>query len=226
MLRARLLFLVACLALASTAEARPRHEKTGATLHAGQPGQFDYYALALSWSPSYCATHQDPNQCGNGRQLGFVLHGLWPQYEKGYPESCSKQPLPAEDRARYAPLFPSPTLIGHEWPKHGTCSGLAPAAYFELTAKLKQQLAIPVPYQTPAQPVRTSNADFIQAFMQANPRLQTNGVLPFCSNGGRFLSELHACYDQRGEPGSCSAGEVKRSEKSCGQDTFLIRSVR
>ena len=62
----------------------------------GEPGEFDYYALALSWSPSYCATNggRDPNQCGSGRRLGFVLHGLWPQYEKGYPQSCSREPLP------------------------------------------------------------------------------------------------------------------------------------
>ena len=50
---------------------------------AGEPGRFDYYAVALSWSPAFCATHDDPNQCASGRQAGFVLHGLWPQYEQG-----------------------------------------------------------------------------------------------------------------------------------------------
>lgn len=230
MLHARQLLMVAgavaSLAVSGVSEAKPRHERSAPTPHSGQPGQFDYYALSLSWSPSYCATHKDPNQCGTGRQLGFVLHGLWPQYDKGYPERCSTEPLSAADKARYAPLFPSPTLIAHEWPKHGTCSGLTPAGYFELSAKLKQELAIPASYQAPAQPVRTSHADLIASFRKANPPMQANGVLPFCSNGGRFLSEIHACYDKGGAPASCSAGEVKRSEKSCGQDTFLLRSVR
>ena len=40
---------------------------------AGEPGKFDYYAVALSWSPAFCATHDDPNQCAPGRQAGFVM---------------------------------------------------------------------------------------------------------------------------------------------------------
>lgn len=224
--RARLLFLIAILAAGGAAEARPRHEKSAATQHDGAPGQFDYYALALSWSPAFCATHTDPNQCATGRQLGFVLHGLWPQYAKGYPQDCSTQPLSAQDRARYAPLYPAPTLIVHEWSKHGTCSGLAPAAYFELSSKLKSQLAIPAAYRQPAAPVRVSNADFVGAFMQANPAMPAGGVLPFCTGGGRFLSEIHACYDKDGKALSCAPEESKRSEKSCGQASFLIQSVR
>lgn len=224
--RTRLLFLIAILAVAGGADARPRHEKSNAAQRDNQPGQFDYYALALSWSPAFCATHSDPNQCATGRQLGFVLHGLWPQYAKGYPADCSTQPLPEQDRAKYAPLYPSPTLIKHEWSKHGTCSGLAPAAYFELSAKLKGQTVIPAPYLRPAEPIRVSNADFIGAFMKANPAMPAGAVLPFCTSGGRFLSEIHACFDKDGKADSCAPSESKRSDKSCGQANFLIQSVR
>jgi ribonuclease T2 len=207
--------LLAC----AGAQARKPHPE-------GEPGRFDYYAVALSWSPSFCADHDDPDQCGPGRQRGFVMHGLWPQYEKGYPQSCSNERLPSQVRASYTSLFPSPRMIAHEWDKHGTCSGLAPDSYFALSAKLRDQLVIPAPYQKPAAPVRVSYGEFVQSFKRANPRLADNAVLPFCGDGGRFLRELHACYDKRGESLSCGASEIKRSANSCRQSSFLLQSVR
>ena len=226
MRRSLMLLLLVSLTLAGPADARERHHKSAQSAQADVPGQFDYYALSLSWSPSYCAGHTDPNQCGTGRKLGFVLHGLWPQYDKGYPSDCSTVALSAADQQKYAPMFPSPTLITHEWPKHGTCSGLAPAAYFDLTASLKARVVIPAQFQQPAQPVRTSNAQFIQSFLQTNSTLVSDSVLPFCTGGGRFLQELHACFDKSGASRSCGVTEIKRSQKSCGQDTFLVQSVR
>lgn len=191
-----------------------------------QPGHFDYYALSLSWSPNFCASHADPAQCGTGKQFGFVVHGLWPQYAKGYPESCSTQKLTPELKEKYGPIFASPTLINHEWPKHGTCSGLQPADYFELTAKLKKELAIPANYEKPATPVKVSYQEFAQAFKAANPTYADGSILPFCSGGGRFLQEVHACYDKSGKPQGCAPAETKRSKSSCGKATFLLQSVR
>ena len=52
---------------------------------------FDFYVLSLSWSPTYCgseAGRDDRQQCGSGRPYAFVVHGLWPQYERGWPEDC------------------------------------------------------------------------------------------------------------------------------------------
>lgn len=192
------------------------------------PGQFDYYAVALSWSPSYCATQgqRDPEQCAMGRKLGFVLHGLWPQHEAGYPESCSNQPVPNAVRNQYLSIYPSPRLLGHEWRKHGTCSGLDPAAYFALSARLRESLVIPAQFRQPANPVRVTPAEFVQAFKQVNPGMARESVLPFCSGGGRFLRELHACYAKDGRSRSCSTGEIKRSYSSCRQGSFLLESVR
>ena len=213
----RSLLLVILLAVAAGAQAKkPR----------GEAGQFDYYALAMSWSPSYCADHRDRDQCDSGRRLGFVLHGLWPQYEAGYPQNCSTDRLASEVRGKYAAVFPSPKMIGHEWEKHGTCSGLDAAAYFALSAKLKDQLVIPALYQRPAAPLRVSPGELAQAFKAANPGLQRDGVLPFCGRGGRFLREIHACFDKGGASRSCSAGEIKRSYNSCRQQTFLMPNVR
>ena len=92
------------------------------------PGDFDFYILTLSWSPDYCAGSNvnDPQQCSLGKQLAFVLHGLWPQYTRGYPADCSTVKLPKDAQQKFPNLYPSPKLYSHEWDKHGTCSGLKP----------------------------------------------------------------------------------------------------
>lgn len=217
MTRTTSLLFIALLALSASAQAKKAR---------GEPGQFDYYALALSWSPAYCATRNDPAQCERPRPLGFVLHGLWPQYANGYPQSCTTERLPGPVRTKYAPLFPSPKLVEHEWKKHGTCSGLDPAGYFELSAKLKDRFIIPAAFQTPEQPVRTTYADMARAFKAANPALAADAVLPFCGGGGRFLREVRVCYSKDGAYMSCNPSQVKLSRKSCGQESFLLQSIR
>ncbi len=212
-----LLALTTLLAACGAADARRAR---------AEAGLFDYYALALSWSPSYCATNHDPDQCDSGRRLGFVLHGLWPQFEKGYPQDCSSEPLPANAMRSYGPLFPSPKLVGHEWRKHGTCSGLDPAAYFALSDKLRRQLVIPPALRQPGAPLRMSHRDFVQAFRDVNPGQVQDSVLPFCAAGGRFLRELHACFSKQGQARACSEGEVRRSYNSCRAETFLVQNVR
>lgn len=193
---------------------------------AGEPGRFDYYAVALSWSPAFCATHDDPQQCAPGRGAGFVLHGLWPQYERGFPQECSTERLAPQTEERYAALYPSRRLAAHEWKQHGTCSGLNQAAYFELSEKLSKQVAIPPAFQRPAAPVRTSYGEFVQAFHAANPRMADNAVLPFCGGGGKFLNEIHVCYDKRGASTACGASEIRRSENTCRKQSFVLQSAR
>jgi len=192
----------------------------------GEAGQFDYYALALSWSPEYCANRDEGQQCAPGRRLGFVLHGLWPQYENGYPQNCSTEHVPEDVRRRYAPIYPSPRLAVHEWKKHGTCSGLGAAAYFALSGKLKDGVRIPDAYRQPAAPVRASNDELVRAFMQANPALPAGSVLPFCGDGGRFLREVRICHAKDGAGRACGPADAKRSAKSCGQPSFLMKNVR
>ena len=69
-----------------------------------QPGQFDFYVLSLSWSPSFCEAAGErgtppQQQCG-ARPYSFVVHGLWPQYERGFPEFCQQ---PALGRGAHLP---------------------------------------------------------------------------------------------------------------------------
>src|SRR5947209_11849087 len=58
---------------------------------ASVPGHFDFYVLSLSWSPGFCDTggaEKHRGQCNAGSGLSFVVHGLWPQYETGFPSDC------------------------------------------------------------------------------------------------------------------------------------------
>jgi len=108
------------------------------------PGQFDYYILSLSWSPSFCETatgNARRQQCGP-RPFSFVVHGLWPQYERGFPESCQVPP-PRLDRnimRGMLDLMPAPGLVFHEWDQHGTCSGLPPREYFDLVRRGREKV--------------------------------------------------------------------------------------
>ena len=124
-------------------------------------GKFDYFVLALSWAPDYCAANgsSDPQECGLGKKLGFVLHGLWPQYNQGYPSNCGSEPLPAAVKAQFPGLYPNDTLFEHEWAKHGTCSGLTPERYLAFTRQIKDSVAIPPSLRAPQSPIRTTAAD-------------------------------------------------------------------
>ena len=190
--------------------------------------QFDFYLLALSWSPDYCATNDnpDPQQCSIGKKLGFVLHGLWPQYERGYPSDCSNVRLPASVKAKFPGLYPSQTLYDHEWEKHGTCSGLTPEEYLGLSKQLKDGVAIPAPYRAPEQPVRVTTAQFKKEFVAANPGLTEQALALNCSGAGRFLQEVYVCFTPAGKPTACSREVHADAAKSCQQADFLVRNVR
>ncbi len=192
------------------------------------PGKFDFYVLALSWSPDYCAAKGDgdPQQCGQGRQLGFVLHGLWPQYDRGWPANCTNEAFNPSMQQQFPSLYPSPKLYSHEWAKHGTCSGLSQKAYHQFSADLKAAVAIPDRYQQPSKPFRTTLNELKDDFVATNPGMSVDSVAPRCSGSGRFLQEVLVCRSKDGAAGTCSAEMLKKSQKSCGQENFLVRNVR
>ena len=123
---------------------------SGAASAADRAGDFDFYVLSLTWSPSYCdnARRPDPRQC-NLDIPGFVVHGLWPQYERGYPEYCDSsfpRRLPSSTISGIADVIPSPGAAQYQWEKHGICSGLRPQSYFSLVRQAARKVVIPKPY--------------------------------------------------------------------------------
>ncbi len=191
-------------------------------------GDFDFYVMALSWSPDYCAESgsSDPQQCAPGKKLDFVLHGLWPQYEQGYPSYCSTESMSNDLIDAYRGLYPSEKLFDHEWEKHGTCTGLSPDGYLLWSQTLKEKLTLPPIYDSPLEPFRTDAESLQEAFVKVNPEFSANSFAVYCSGSGRFLSEVFVCYEKDGDPRPCSAEILRKASKSCGQADFLVRNTR
>src|SRR5271154_2993219 len=166
------------------------------------PGEFDFYVLSLSWSPSFCEEASERGnggrsqaQCG-GRPFFFVVHGLWPQYEHGFPEYC-EQPSPWLDRnimTSMLDLMPAPGLIFNEWDKHGTCSGLAPRAYFETIRKARAAVKIPPEYLELSEPKTVAPAEIEDAFVKANPGLGPSAIAVTCDR--TRLGEVRICMSK------------------------------
>lgn len=183
--------------------------------------------MSLSWSPGFCATpagRGDDLQCGEQRHYGFVLHGLWPQYEqKGWPESCTTETLDDATVQGMLNIMPSPSLIQHEWQKHGTCSGLEPKEYFEEATEAFHSVHIPARYQAPQRTVMVSPDQLLQDFAAANPKFGPRGFVVLCSRNGRYLEEVRGCLDQDLDGRACNQ-EVLRDE--CRSDQIIMRPVR
>ena len=184
-----------------------------APLAAAEPGDFDFYVLALSWSPSYCANegvNADQRQCRGDLRRGFVLHGLWPQYERGYPESCPTQhPLRVPDRLARSMLdiMPSPGLVGYQWRKHGTCTGLDQTRYFETARDAYDRVRVPDAFRHIDEDTAVSANAIEAAFVAANPGLSPTAVAVACK-GGR-MAEIRICMTDQLEFRSCR--EVDRA---------------
>ncbi len=189
---------------------------------------FDYFVLALLWSPDYCASNggDDPQQCSIGKKLGFVLHGLWPQNNRGYPVNCSTQSMPQAVKNQYSGLYPNDALFDHEWEKHGTCTGLAPAAFLDLSRKVKNSVIIPAAYRSPETAFRTTVAQLRNEFAQANPTFKPAAFEVNCSGSGRYLKELYVCFSRSGSPIACGSEVHNDALKSCQSPDFVVRNTR
>lgn len=195
-----------------------------AALAGDVPGRFDFYVLSLTWSPSYCAAEggaRGDAQCETGRRYGFLVHGLWPQYERGYPEDCPTRLAPAEaDIRALADLMPARGLVRHEWRKHGACSGLAPAEYLKTIRAAREAVRIPAAFQRIDSYTTVSPAEVEAAFVAANPGLRPTGVAVTCD--GRRLREVRVCLTRDLRFRACE--EVDR--RACRADRVVLPPVR
>jgi ribonuclease T2 len=192
------------------------------------PGQFDFYVLSLSWSPSFCAAVGERNgkpgprlQCG-ARPYSFVVHGLWPQYDRGFPVFC-QVPAPRLDRGTVSSmldLMPAPHLIFNEWDKHGTCSGLAPRAYFDLVRKARAVVTIPPEYVDLQEPLSVTPTSVEEVFVKTNPELTPGGMAIGCDK--KRLTEVRICLSKELKFRDC--GEIVR--RSCRRDRLIMPPTR
>lgn len=197
-----------------------RHHRPAAA-HEGDAGQFDYYLLSLSWSPTYCLTHaSDRAQCA-GQGYGFVLHGLWPQYDAGgYPHNCTDRALPADAAALGATLYPSPRLVRHEWAAHGSCSGLDATTYFRTADRATAVVRIPAMFEAPRATLMMPAEQIAAAFRAANPSLPEDSLAVTCSRGQ--LSEVRVCLSRALALRTCG----RQVGSVCPPGPVAIRSTR
>lgn len=207
------------VALASIAIAR----SVGRAPEGADASRYDYYVMALSWSPTWCRAHpEDEEQCG-ARGYGFVLHGLWPQYEAGSgPQRCASDHEVDRGTVNAALAFmPSRRLVQHEWRAHGTCSGLSPAAYFAKADRAFASLQVPARLKAPPRDLTMTASQLRAAFRQANPALTDTMFKLNCSRGE--LVEVRVCLDKDLAPRDCG----KRLRNACpAQAAFTIPASR
>lgn len=213
--------LIACVLGSVLAVAASSAAAQGARNYRGDiPGEFDFYVLALSWSPAFCEREGDrkgKEQCEPGRRRGFVIHGLWPQFERGFPSDCDAFGRPPSRIAleEAAGVFPDQGLARYEWRKHGACSGKSPAEYFRDVRRARDRITIPDRFIAPATDQQVAPLDLERAFAAANPGLRTDMIALACRRG--LLQEVRICLerDLRGfrtcpqvDRSGCRGGEV------------------
>lgn len=215
--------LLALLALASLLGAT--QDAALAQRQRGEPGRFDFYLLSLSWSPSFCETPAgsgSQEQCGGGRPYAFVVHGLWPQYERGFPDSCQVPP-PRLSRTivdAMLDLMPARKLVYHVWDKHGTCSGLDQRDYFDTVRKARALVKIPARFEHPQQPLTVAPGEVVDAFVNANPGLAPAGIAIDCDR--TRLREVRVCMTRDLQFRECGPGAAR----ACRSDSLVMPPVR
>lgn len=176
-------------------------------------GDFDYYVAALSWSASWCALEgdgRDDPQCEAGRGIGFVLHGLWPQWEEGWPSFCrTREGDPSRGMtAAVADVFGGAGAAFYQWKKHGRCSGLSAAGFYDLARRAKGRVVVPEVFRALGRDIRLE-ADVVEdAFLEANPGMSPDGVVVTCRAG--MVQEVRVCLTKSLEFRDC-AGDVGRA---------------
>jgi len=205
---------------------------TGLLLIAGGPalagdiaGDFDYYILSLGWSSTWCELTGDGRgdpQCDAGKGLTFTLHGLWPQYENGYPDNCfSDQPDASRAQtAAMADVMGGAGLAWHEWKKHGRCSGLSAADYFGAARAAYQSVTIPPVFASVRKDLTLPASVVQDAFLEANPSLTSDGLTVTCESG--MIDEVRICLDKALSPRPC-APDVARDCRLKDADLPSVR---
>ena len=173
---------------------------------------FAYYMLVLSYAPDFCDQSsgvKDPRECGNGKNIGFVVHGMWPQGEttRG-PENCGGSPVANSIVQTMLQYIPTESLIQHEWSTHGTCSGLSADDYFAAIRKARDSVKIPVELTSTAKQ-SLNPADIEAKVAAANPSFPKTAFRTSCYSANKELQEVRICLNKDLSPRACgsSAGE-------------------
>ena len=188
-------------------------------------GVFDYYVLSLSWSPTWCALEgdaRDATQCDDAADTGWVLHGLWPQYHRGWPEHCQSAHAPPTRAMTRAmeDVMGSAGLAWYQWKKHGSCSGLRAADYFALSRVAFDRVTRPEVFRKLTKPVKLPAKVVEEAFLKANPGLEPDMLTITCREGR--IQEARLCLSRDLTPVPCGVDVVR----DCAMRDALFDPIR
>ena len=188
-------------------------------------GVFDYYVMSLSWSPNWCALEGDARrspQCDDSQDHGWILHGLWPQYHRGYPSYCNTAERPPSRgmTAQIADIMGTSGLAWHQWKKHGTCTGLSAAGYYALSREAYATVVRPPVFRKITKRMKLPASVIEEAFLQANPGFERDGITITCQNG--MIQEARICLSRDLKPVPCGQDVVR----DCRMKDALFDPVR
>jgi len=175
-------------------------------------GEFDYYVMALSWSPNWCEIEGDlknSEQCDPRHDYGWILHGLWPQYHNGFPSYCST-PERAPSRSQtnaMADIMGTGGLAWHQWKKHGVCTELSAAAYYKLSREAYASVVRPPVFRKLTKDVKLPALVVEDAWLKANPALEKDGITITCKQGR--IQEARICLSRDLKPVPCGQDVVR-----------------
>ncbi|MEP3442234.1 MAG: ribonuclease T2 [Sulfitobacter sp.] len=199
-MRRTLLSLLACL-IATPAFAKGE-----------RAGEFDYYVMALSWSANWCALEGDARnspQCDAREDHGWILHGLWPQFHRGFPSFCqtAKRPPSRSMTNDMADIMGTGGLAWHQWNKHGTCTGLSATDYYALSRRAYASITRPPIFRKLDKTVKLPASVVEDAFLKDNPALTRDNITITCRQG--HIQEARICLSRDLTPVPCGADVIK-----------------
>ncbi|HCY99295.1 MAG: ribonuclease T [Rhodobacterales bacterium RIFCSPHIGHO2_02_FULL_62_130] len=177
-----------------------------------QAGDFDYYVMSLGWSANWCAlegdAHNDP-QCDRGRRLTWTLHGLWPQYEEGYPSYChttARDPARTESEAM-ADIMGGAGLAWYQWKKHGRCAGLSAKTYYATMRQAYASVTIPPLFANVSKDLQVPAEVIEKAWLESNPDLSRDQITVTCKGG--MIQEVRICLTTDLAPRRCGPDVIR-----------------
>lgn len=175
-------------------------------------GNFDYYVLSLSWSANWCALEGDARespQCDASRDHGWILHGLWPQFHRGFPSYCqtSDRPPSRGMTAAMTDIMGTGGLAWHQWKKHGTCTGMTADQYYALSREAYASIVRPEIFRKVDRTLRLPASVVEDAFLKANPMVEPDGITVTCKKG--YIHEARICLSRQLKPVPCGQDVIK-----------------
>ncbi len=188
-------------------------------------GEFDYYVLSLSWSPTWCSLEGDERgspQCDEEKDFGWILHGLWPQYDEGWPANCPTNFRAPSRRqtSEMADIMGTSGLAWHQWRKHGVCSGLDSEDYYALSRLAYEKITRPPVFRRLDRPVTLPATLIEEAFIEANPEMSASQITITCKQG--YIQEARICLTRDLEFQNCGI-DVRRD---CSMNNAQFDPIR